>query len=161
MEGSHVSFRRIATATLVHKKMVQKYDNGLYMLRCCKFMKNIISSLGNDLETLRDYHHKYNDCVSQVDEDFRDSLIEIAQRNNLIDTSVIAAIARVEKFVEENSWFPKMSRQIYREDISEPIVELIVTSLKYKKYRLNTIHYAPVVEQGKQDIQSLEDELIG
>ena len=161
MEGSHVSFRRIATATLVHKKMVQKYDNGLYMLRCCKFMKNIISSLGNDLETLRDYHHKYNDCVSQVDEDFRDSLIEIAQRNNLIDTSVVATIARVEKFVEENSWFPKMSRQIYKDDVSEPIVELIVTSLKYKKYRLNAIHYAPVVEQGKQDIQSLEDELIG
>ena len=161
MEGSHVSFRRIATATLVYKKMVQKYDNGLYMLKCHKFINNVISSLGNDLETLRDYHYKYNNYVSQVDEDFRESLIEIAQRNNLIDASVVAAITRVEKFIEDNTWFPKMARQIYRDGISEPIVELIVTSLKYKKYRLNAIHYAPVVEQGKQDIQSLEDELIG
>ena len=161
MEGSHISFRRIVTATLVCNKIVNKYDNGLYMLKCHKFINNVISSLGNDLETLHDYHHKYNKSIEYVDIDFRESLIEIAQRNNLIDASVVATITRVEKFIEDNAWFPKMARQIYRDGISEAIVELIVTSLKYKKYRLNTIHYAPVVEQGKQDIQSLEDELIG
>lgn len=159
MEGSHVSFRRVATALLIKKRIVQKHSNGSRILKCYKFMQDVIKSLGDDFKTLNDYRATY-DNVMYGDADFENSVIEIAEKNNLIDASVLASLNRVDKFLQDNKWFNELAYKISSSDMSDGLKELVIMSLKYKKYRLNAEHYVAVKEE-TQSIETLEDELIG
>ena len=159
MEGSHVSFKRIATAALINQKIIHGYIHGRRILKCGYFMKSIISSLGEDLEILNSYYAKHSGS-SYSDHDFEKSLIEIAEKNSLFDYSVMSSFNRVMAFIEDNKWFAPLSIKLSSSDADEGFKELVIMGLKYKKYRLNAEHYAPAVKQEKQDIETLEDDFI-
>jgi len=159
MEGSHISFKRIATAALINQKIVHAYVNGKRILKCNYFMKSIIASLGEDLEILNSYYAKHSNSFYS-DHDFEKSLIEIAEKNSLFDYSVMSSFDRVVAFIEDNKWFAPLSIKLSSSDADEGFKELVIMGLKYKKYRLNAEHYAPAVKQEKQDIETLEDDFI-
>ena len=119
-------------------------------------MQDVIESVGNDLKTLNSYRVKYDTPSYYGDDDFEKSIIEIAKANNLFDTSVIDVIDRVEKFLQDNSWFNALAFKISSSDVNDGIKDLVVMSLKYKKYRLNAEHYT-AVKQETNNIETLDD----
>ncbi len=159
MEGSHISFKRVVTAALINQKINKAHNFGRRILQCDRFMKPIMASLGKDLEILNSYYAKHSVSFSSNDA-FEKSLVEIAEKNNLFDYSVMDSFNRVMTFIKDNKWFVSLSTKLYSSDVDEAITELVIMGLKYKKYRLNAEHYAPAVKQETQDIEKLEDDFI-
>ncbi len=137
MEGDHIIFRRITTAYII-KKLILEYGN---VFRNLKYMKPINTSIFNDLRELKRYEQ------SNVLTDYAtlDKMLKVTESgNNLVDYSIYYLVEKYKKFLENNEYINYMFNISYG-NISG-FEKVTIDLFKYHKVRVNLIHYMPKKE---------------
>ena len=153
MEGINKPFKRIVTAHLVGK-LKSKYKSVFGKMH---HMEDISKDLYNKINTLDTYEQSYNPgyMSGNTEKIIFDTLIEIAEKNNLFDGEIYPIYQEVKTILEKFPFIKSMFEVMSSYGPSESLEKVVVDLLKYNKHRVNLDCYTVKLTED----QPLEKEL--
>jgi hypothetical protein len=151
MKGKNKTFKRLVTAYLISNLI----DKNSKVFKKKEAFCHISTDLYNKLTILDKYFEKnYTNACPEVYE----SMLEVANENNLFDYEVYDVYLNVEKFLSKMYFFNDLFKNVsVYSEISEGTKEIITSLLKYHKIKLDWKKYniklndevitSPIVEE--------------
>ena len=157
MKGEHIVFRRAVTAALIYKFKREQYRNVFDKMHR---MKNISTDIANKMEELAQYSSMY---YMHGNEEMLDSMIKLAEENNLFDHSIYSTYTSLRDIFEKLPFIePVFGACSNYEREKDGMNEAIRDLFKYYKQRIDWKHYNVRLNEDvvKPMIESEIEELI-
>ena len=136
MKGEHIVFRRAVTAALIHKLQRETYRA---VFDRVGRMASISKDIADKMEDLTIYSKKY---YMYGNEEMLNSMIELAQENNLFDHSIYSTYTELRDIFEKLPFIePVFSACSNYEREKDGMNEAIRDLFKYYKQRIDWKHY--------------------
>ena len=156
MKGDHIVFRRAVTAALIYKFKRETYRSVFDKVHR---MKNISTDIANKMNELAQYSSMY---YMHGNEEMLDSMIKLAEENNLFDYSIYSTYTEIKDIFEKLPFIePVFSACSNYEREKDGMTEAIHDLFKYYKQRIDWKHYniklnedvvAPMVESEIEEL---------
>ena len=135
MEGNHIVFKRAATAHLINE-FIREYRE---VFERDERMNDISTDLYGKMKQLSNYQKKYH---LSGDHTLYESIIKIAQENNLFDLSIYSVYNEVKALFEKLPFIkPVFSATSRWTKDGDPMNDAIRDLFKYYKQRIDWKHY--------------------
>lgn len=136
MKGEHIVFRRAVTAALIHKLQRETYRA---VFDRVGRMASISKDIADKMEDLTIYSKKY---YMYGNEEMLNSMIELAQENNLFDHSIYSTYTELRDIFEKLPFIePVFSACSNYEREKDGMNDAIRDLFKYYKQRIDWKHY--------------------
>ena len=135
MKGEHKVFKRAATAYLIYKLMQKSrwtFDKRESVIA------NISTDLCQKMEKLDKYRRQYH--LNGSDEIY-ESILEVAQANNLFDTEMYVIYKEVNALFEKLTFIEPMTEAMPNYRTDPRMVSALRDLFKYYKHRIDWKHY--------------------
>lgn len=139
MEGNHKVFRKYVSLILLHKKL----DSYSKITECRSLLVTTDTKSYNELEEAitesRNYKNIYNDELTK-------SMLEVAEKTNLWDPTIIEMVDNVENICKKYSFLPNIDKSDSKsyssiKNYTKSNIDFFIEICKLKKIKLNLEHY--------------------
>ena len=152
MKGENKPFKRIVTAFLINK-LIMLYRQSFERQ---EHLNGVSTTLRDKMRLLYDYRDSY--FVNGNDQIF-DSMIELAENNNLFDTEIYSTYLEVKNLFEKLPFINTLLAQYSRYGKNEALESIMVDMFKYYRHRIDWKKYGITIEE-KVSEEALTDEMI-
>jgi len=157
MEGKTASFKRMATAYYI-KKLMGEYR---FVFERSTQVGFVSKELCNKLVALSKYVSdnyiipSYSGGTKEATE-FLDSMLSVAEENNLFDMNIYPEVLEVEKILNKLVFLNPFCRRIGYYGEEDDIVFVMVDLFKYYKHRVDLKYYNIIASDGDVEKETVE-----
>lgn len=147
MEGKNAPFKRLVTAFLINKLMVE-YRNVFDRLDIFSF---ISTDFHQKIFKIRDF--KKNNYVKESSEVYT-AMLAVAEEHNLYDMNIYPEYLEMKELLEYLDFLEPLTAELgYAVKSDSPIIKVFVSLFKYYRYKVNLCYYlAPKEEEVEEEV---------